>query len=234
MVTLLKIGEVAIDVVFKDIRNVHLSVYPPEGRVRIAAPEKMSLDSIRVFAISRIGWIRKQQQKFLAQEREAPREYLERESHYLWGKRYLLTIVEGASRSSVNLGHRTIELTIPQGTTQDKKRLMLDELYRSELRKAASPIIQKWEENLEVRVERLFIQRMKTKWGSSNPSRRTIRLNLELAKHNVDCLNYVILHEIAHFIAPNHKERFVDILSYHLPNWRQIQRNLNAAPLLKI
>lgn len=231
MPEVLALGDISIDVVFKDIKNVHLSVYPPEGRVRIAAPERMSLDAIRVFAIAKIGWIKKQQQKFLAQDRDPPREYLERESHYLWGRRYLLHIQEGGRHFAVHLKHRVIELEVPEGTSQEKRKSVLDEWYREELRSSAIPIIQKWEKHLNVQVVRFFIQRMKTKWGSSSPDKSTIRLNLELAKFETQCLDYVVLHEMAHFLAPNHSERFVAIMNKYLPNWRIIRDKLNEGPL---
>ena len=225
MVTELRLGDISVDVVLKDIKNVHLSVYPPTGRVRIAAPRSMSVETIRLFAISRLGWIKRHQ------ERETPREYIERESHYLWGKRYLLRLVDGTPRSYVEIDHRHIELGVPEGTGIEKRRAILDNWYRKELREAASLRIETWADRLGVQVDRFFIQRMKTKWGGSSPQRRTIRLNLELAKKDVECLEYVILHELAHFIVPNHGERFVALLDSHMPNWRHIKKHLNDLPL---
>lgn len=231
MVTELRLGDISVDVVLKDIKNVHLSVYPPTGRVRIAAPRSMSVETIRLFAISRLSWIKRQQKRLHAQERETPREYIERESHYLWGKRYLLRLVDGAPRSHVEIDHRHIELGVPEGAGIEKRRAILDNWYRKELREAASLRIETWADRLGVQVDRFFIQRMKTKWGGSSPQRRTIRLNLELAKKDVECLEYVILHELAHFIVPNHGERFVALLDSHMPNWRHIKKHLNDLPL---
>lgn len=231
MVTELKLGDLAIDVVFKDIKNVHLSVHPPSGRVRVAAPTRMSLEAVRLFAVSKIGWIRKHQRKIQGQERETPREYLERESHYVWGRRYLLHLTAPASRSRVTLSTRTMELTMPEGADAVQRQAILDAWYREELREKARPVITRWERQLGVSLNRFFIQKMKTKWGGSNPSLRTIRLNLELAKRPPECLDYIVLHELAHFLVPNHSEHFTTLLDRHMPGWRSIRDRLNEGPL---
>jgi predicted metal-dependent hydrolase len=231
MVRELSLGDISIDVVLKDIKNVHLSVHPPTGRVRIAAPRGMPFEAIRLFAISRLGWIKRQQRKQRAQNRETPREYIERESHHLWGRRYLLRIVEGTPRSYVTVDYRHIELSVPAGADLHKRQAMLDGWYREELRSAASELIRKWQDRLGVEVERFFIQRMKTKWGGSSPQRRTIRLNLELAKKDAECLDYVILHEMAHFLVPRHGHDFVALLDRHMPHWQNVRKHLNDLPL---
>lgn len=227
----LVIGGVAVDVIFKDIKNVHLSVHPPTGRVRISAPRRMSLENVRLFAISKIGWIKKHQGKIQRQPRETPREYLERESHYVWGRRYLLKIREGGSKPSVVLGNRAIELTMPENAPVELRKDVLTDWYRSELRQRANPILAKWAERLDVDLSRFYIQRMKTKWGSSNPAQQTIRLNLDLAKFAPECLDYIALHEMAHFIVPNHSERFRTLLDRNMPGWRSIRDRLNEGPL---
>lgn len=234
MITELNIGGVSVDVVFKDIKNVHLSVHPPTGRVRIAAPARMKIETVRVFAISKLGWIRKQQTKLRAQEREFPREYLERESHYLWGHRYLMRLVEGERPSGTVSSHRTLVLTVPPGATAEKRQQILEAWYRAEMKAALERLIAKWEKRLAVRVERAFVQKMKTKWGSSTPRLRNIRLNLELAKKPPACLDYVVLHEMLHFIVPNHSERFAALLDHHLPQWRAIRQALNETPLAHV
>jgi predicted metal-dependent hydrolase len=231
MITELKLGDISVDVVFKDIKNVHLSVYPPTGRVRISAPARMKLETIRLFAISKLGWIKKQQCKLQAQEREPPREYLERESHYLWGRRYLLRIEEHSGPAGVAVDHRQISLSLRPGEDIKRRQELLDGLYRTEIKAAAKPLIAKWEKQLGRRVECFYVQRMKTKWGSSNPVAATIRLNLELAKRPSRCLDYVILHEMAHFLVPDHSERFASVLDQHMPRWRVVQQELNEAPL---
>lgn len=231
MVSQLHLGDISVDVVLKDIKNVHLSVHPPTGRVRIAAPRSMTPETIRLFAISRLSWIKHQQRKQLAQERETPREYVERESHYLWGRRYLLRVVEDVPCSYVAIDHRYIELGVPKDSDEQKRQAILDSWYREELRGVASGLIDKWQKRLGVCVERLFIQRMKTKWGGSSPERRNIRLNLELVKKDPECLDYIVLHEIAHFLVPVHNDAFRALLDQHMPNWRHVRDHLNALPL---
>jgi len=231
MVRELHLGDVSVDVVFKDIKNVHLSVHPPTGRVRIAAPSRMELEAIRIFAISKLGWIKKQQSKLQAQEREPPREYLERESHYLWGKRYLLRIVEGIRPSGAISEHKTIVLTVPKEAAVSKRQEVLEAWYRAEMKEAVVPLVSKWEMRLGLQVQRTFIQKMKTKWGGSNPTLRHIRLNLELVKKTPECLDYVVLHEMLHFLVPNHSERFAALLDQHMPQWRSVRQSLNEGPL---
>src|SRR3989338_1985469 len=156
------LGDIAVDVVRKEIKNVHLSVHPPTGRVSISVPSRMSLETIRVFAIAKLGWIRRQQKKLREQDRETPREYLDRESHYLWGKRYLLKVVERESAPAVILKHNALLLQIRPGSGETKKQAVLEEWYRQQLRAAIPPLIAKWEPRMGVTVERFFVQRMKT------------------------------------------------------------------------
>ena len=182
MLAQIKLGDIAVDVTRKDIKNVHLSVYPPTGKVRISAPLRMNLDTIRLFAISKLRWIRQQQKKVIQQERESPREYLDRESHYVWGKRYLLKVIEKSSAPAVELSHSRLVLQIRPAADEAKKQAVLDGWYRTQLKSAAPALIAKWEPLMEVKVERFFVQRMKTKWGSCSHSAASIRLNTELAK----------------------------------------------------
>ena len=179
MSTRLQIGELEVEVIRKDIKNIHLSVLPPKGRVRMSAPAHMNLDTLRVYAVSRLQWIRKQQAKLLAQERETPRDYVERESHYLWGKRYLMTVVEKDEPPKVELTHKKLILHVRPGTSQEKRKEVLAMWYRDRLREAVKPLIKRWEPLMKVKVEKFFIQHMKTKWGSCSPERATIRLNSE-------------------------------------------------------
>lgn len=231
MVSELHLGDLSVDLVFKDIKNIHLSVYPPTGRVRIAAPNRASIDTIRAFAISKLGWIRRHQTKFAQQERQPPREYLDRESHYLWGRRMLLHIVEGQGRPSIEIEHKKIALRVPEAVTFEAKEQLLDELYRREARLALQPLAAKWEKNLGIEINHIYLQRMKTRWGSCNPQKGNIRLNLELAKKPLECLEYIFLHEALHFFVPNHGERFVALLDQHMSNWRTIRQVLNDEPL---
>jgi predicted metal-dependent hydrolase len=231
METTIQLGETTVDVVRKDIKNVHLSVHPPAGRVTIAAPSHMSLDTIRVFAITKLGWIRQQQTKLLEQEREAPREYLDRESHYVWGKRYLFQKTEADQPPAIELRHRRMHLHVRPGTSQEKCQAVVEDWYRQQLRQAALPLIARWETRLDVKVEKLFIQRMKTKWGSCNPKARTIRLNTDLAKKPPRCLEYLIVHELVHLLEPTHNARFIALMDHHMPQWRSHQQALNRLPI---
>lgn len=230
MATRIRLGEILVDVELKDIKNIHLSVYPPNGAVRIAAPSRMSLDTIRVYAISRLGWIKQQQKKLRAQEREPPREYLDRESHYVWGRRYLLHVIEADEAPSVELEHRKMVLRLRPGADDAKKQAIVEDWYRSDIKKAAGPLIAKWEPVLGVKVTRFFVQRMKTKWGSCNTATGCIRLNTELAKKPKACLDYIVLHEMAHLLAPAHGPKFVALMDRFMPGWRAIRDLLNSLP----
>jgi predicted metal-dependent hydrolase len=231
MTSRLNLGDIAVEVTFKDIKNVHLSVYPPTGRVRISAPARMSLDTIRVFAISKLGWIKQQQRKLRQQERETPREYLNLESHYLWGKRYLLRVIEGASVPSVEVQHSRLVLWVHPETTEEKKQEIVAQWYRDQVKAAVPSLIARWAPDMGVSVERLFVQQMKTKWGSCNPRAGTIRLNTELAKKPKECLEYIVVHEMAHLLEPTHNVRFIAIMDRLMPNWRLRRDQLNQLPV---
>ena len=231
MGTQIRLGDVAVDVVLKDIRNVHLSVHPPTGKVRISAPLHMNTETIRVFAISKLGWIRQQQKKLRSQERETPREYLDRESHYVWGKRYLLKVFEMDGVPKMELKHSTMVLRVRPGASDQKKQAIVEEWYREQLKKAVPLLIAKWEPLMGVKVERFFVQRMKTKWGSCNATARTIRLNTELAKKPRECLEYIVLHEMAHLLERHHNDRFTDHMDKFMPRWRLFRSELNRGPL---
>jgi predicted metal-dependent hydrolase len=227
----IELGDIAVEVVKKDIKNVHLSVYPPVGRVKISAPLRMKLETIRVYAISKLGWIKQQQKKLRGQERETSREYLDRESHYVWGKRYLLQIIERDATPKLELKHRKIVLRVRPGIREDKKQAIVDEWYRAELRKAVVVLIGKWEPLMGVKVGRIFVQKMKTKWGSCNAPSKSIRLNTELAKKPPECLEYIIVHEMVHLIVRRHDDVFSSLMDRYLPNWRLTRQKLNAEPL---
>jgi predicted metal-dependent hydrolase len=227
----LDLGEITVDVVFKDIKNVHLSVYPPAGRVRIAAPSRMSLDTIRVYAISKLDWIKRQQHQIREQERETAREYLDRESHYLWGKRYLLKVIEADRAPSVEVQHSRLLLRTNPGTTDEKRQEIVSRWYRAQIKEVVPPLIAKWEPVVGVTVERWYVQQMKTKWGSCNPLARTVRLNTELAKKPKECLEYLLVHEMAHLLEPTHSARFVAIMDRYMPHWRQTRDQLNQLPV---
>ena len=231
MVARLNLGGVAIDVTFKDIKNVHLSVYPPRGRVRISAPRRMRLDTVRVFAISKLGWIKQQQRKLQEQDREPQREYLDRESHYVWGKRYLLKVSESENPPAIELKGNRMLLQVRPGADKQKRHDLLEEWYREQLREVVPGLIAKWERRMGVKVARFFVQRMKTKWGSCNPDRRSIRLNTDLAKKPRECLEYIVVHEMAHLLEPTHNARFVALMDRFMPKWRHLRDQLNRLPV---
>ena len=231
MVTTLKLGATTVDVVQKDIKNVHLSVYPPKGRVRISAPKRMNMATIRVFAISKLGWIKQQQKTLREQERETQREYIDRESHYVWGKRYLLTVVERDERAAIELNHSRILLRVRAGTDEHKRAALMEAWYREQIREAVPPLIARWERRIGVKAERFFVQRMKTKWGSCNHNARTIRLNTELAKKPPECLEYIVVHELIHLIEPTHNARFVALMDRFMPKWQFHRQILNRLPV---
>ena len=231
MVSHIKLGDIAVDVVLKDIKNVHLSVHPPSGRVRIAAPEHMNLDTIRVFAVSKLAWIQKQQKKLREQDRETCREYLDRESHYVWGKRYLLRIVEVEGVPAVELKAGSMILRVRPGASAEARGAIVSKWYREQLKTAIPDLLAKWEPILGVNAERVFVQKMKTKWGTCNPDRRSIRLNTDLAKKPPPYLEYILVHELTHLLEKTHNDRFTSLMDQFMPQWRQYRELLNTSPL---
>jgi predicted metal-dependent hydrolase len=231
METRFNLGGIVVSVVLKDIKNVHLSVYPPSGRVRIAAPRRMSIDTIRVYAISRLDWIRKQQRKLREQERETPREYIDRESHYVWGRRYLLAVREADEPPSISLKPRRMLLRVRPGASETKRAVLIDEWYRAQIKAAVPPLLERWENLIGVKAERVFVQRMKTKWGSCNHEAQTIRLNTELAKKPPECLEYIVVHELVHLVEPTHNARFMALMDRYMPRWQSYREKLNRLPV---
>jgi predicted metal-dependent hydrolase len=231
MRTRIQLGEIGVDVIRKAIRNVHLSVHPPTGRVRIAAPERMSLDTVRVFAIAKLPWIKKQQHRLREQDRETPREYIDRESHYVWGKRYLLKVVEADQPASVELNRGQIILRVRGGTSKVKRHAILEEWHRELLRNAVPPLIEKWGRSMGVTVLRFFVRRMKTKWGSCNHRAGSIRLNTDLARKPKECLEYIVVHEMVHLLEPTHNAHFMALMDQFMPKWQSHREILNRLPV---
>ncbi len=226
------VSNIEIDVVRKDIKNIHLAVYPPTGRVRIAAPLKVNDDTIRLFAISKLGWIKRHQRGFEGQERVPLREYKNRESHYYKGKRYLLSIIEKDAPPKVVVRNKTyIELYVRPNTSPQKCHEIMTEWYRRELKQQIPTLIAKWEGILGVQVNDWQIKQMKTLWGSCNIEQKRIWLNLELAKKPETCLEYIIVHEMIHLLERHHNERFLYYMDRYLPNWKQLKVELNRLPL---
>lgn len=231
MVETIEIGGLLIDVTRKGVKNVHLSVHPPDGRVTLVAPSSTRLDVARAYAITKLSWIRDQQEKLRNQARESPRRFIGRESHFLWGRRYLMTVVEKEEKPSVRLDHRTIRLTVRPGSSTEKKAEVIHDWHKSLMHGVVPAMIKKWETKLGVKASRYFLQRMKTKWGGCSPETGTIRLNTELAKKPKDLLEYVIVHELMHLLEPRHSERFFELMSHHYPSWPEARKELNELPL---
>jgi predicted metal-dependent hydrolase len=231
MTEIIQLGEFSIAVTRKDIKNVHLSVHPPDGRVTLSAPRATRLEVARAYAISKLGWIRHQKEKLAGQARETPRQFVTRESHYVWGRRRLMTVVYRDAKPSVVLDHKNITLTVRPGSDEAKRAQIIHEWHKRLLHEAVPELIRKWERKLKVEVRGYFLQRMKTKWGSCNQQAGHIRLNTELVKKPKDLLEYVIVHEMAHLIEPTHNGRFIAILGKHYPSWREARAELNELPL---
>ena len=225
------LGDVSIEVELKDIKNVHLSVFPPIGRVRIAAPRRMNLDTIRLYAISKLSWIKQQQQKFRNQPRETPRKYINRETHYYLGKRYLLKIVEHDATPFVKVNHNYLELYVRPNTTIEKRQAILDQWFRDQLKKLIPPVIEKWEKVMNISCNEVGIKKMKTKWGTCNAESKRIWLNLELAKKPFHCIEYIIVHELVHLLERTHNDRFIILMNTFLPEWKHLRNELNQLPV---
>lgn len=231
MAETIEIADISIAVTRKAVKNVHLSVHPPEGRVTLVAPTETRIEVARAYAVTRLGWIRKQQERFRGQVREVPRRFVTRESHHLWGRRHILKIEEREGRQGVTIDHRTIRLSVRPGADASTRAEVMHQWHLRLLHQALPPIIKKWEQRLGVTVERYFLQRMKTKWGSCNPAQRTIRLNTELVKKPRDLLEYVVVHEMLHILEPTHSPRFFELLTKSYPNWAEARLELNELPV---
>ncbi len=227
----IRLGDIVIAVTRKDVKHVHLSVHPPSGRVSLVAPNSTRPEVARAYAVSKLGWIRDQQAKLRKQARETPRQFVERESHYLWGRRYLLSVREKEAKPSVHLTHRSITLTVRPGTSTAKRGAIMHKWHKALLHDAVPKLIRKWEPKLGVAVAGYFLQRMKTRWGGCNQRARNIRLNTELVKKPRELLEYVVVHEMLHLSEPTHSERFLGLMSKHYPAWREARAELNELPL---
>ncbi len=231
MSEVIELGDISITVTQKEIKNVHLSVHPPNGRVTMSAPKETRPEVARSYAISKISWICEQQEKLRKQARESPRVFVERESHYLWGRRYLMTVMEQNSKPCVTLVHKRIILSVRPGSDHSKRASIIHEWHKSLLHEFIPPLIDRWEPKLGVHVVAYYLQRMKTKWGSCNHNASHIRLNTELVKKPKDLVEYVVVHEMVHLIEPTHSDRFVSILTDCYPSWREARAELNELPL---
>lgn len=224
----LTFGDIRLDVKFKDIKNVHLSVHPPKGDVTIAAPARMSLETVRAFAATKIGWIRRQQRKLREARKASVPEYLERESHYLWGRRYLLRIEPTTDKYAVFVASRYLTLQVPKDANAGVKAAVLSKWYRRQLLAEVPSITLRWAAILCVTLPVVRVRQMKTKWGSCNHRTGSILINSELAKKPKKCLEYILLHEMTHLIESTHNEAFTTIMDNAMPNWQITRDLLNA------
>ena len=231
MKDVIQLGKIRIEVERKAIKNVHLSVHPPDGRVTMAAPLNTRLEVARAYAITKLSWIKLQQEKLSKQLRETRRQFVQRETHYLFGRRYLLKINYTGGKATVSVDHKRITLHVKLGYTRQKREELLYEWQKSLLHIFIQEIIPKWEKTLGVKVNAYFVQRMKTKWGSCNHRAGNIRLNTELIKKPKDLIEYVIVHEMAHLLYPTHSEKYVALMNRIYPSWREARMELNELPL---
>jgi predicted metal-dependent hydrolase len=228
----ISVSDVVVDVVRKDIKNLHLAVYPPDGRVRVAVPLLIDDEAVRLAVISKLAWIKRQQAMFQGQERQSAREYVSRESHYYWGDRYLLNVAYHDAPPQVVVRNKTtLDLFVRPGSDTVRRERALQEWYRQQLKAAIPPLIAKWEAIVGVDVAEWRVKRMKTKWGTCTIEARRIWLNLELVKKPPQCLEYIIVHEMVHLLERLHSDRFVAYMDEFMPQWRLFRDELNQAPL---
>jgi len=228
----IEVADLPVEVVRKEIKNLHVAVYPPSGRVRVAAPPHMDDTAVRLAVVTRLPWIRQKQKAFAVQQRQSQREMVSGESHFFQGRRYLLEVVERPEPPSVQLVSNTkIRLQVRPGADRDGRQKVLHHWYRSHLRQQIPALVEKWEPRIGETVADVRIRRMKTRWGSCNAAARRILLNLELAKKPTACLEYILVHEMVHFLERHHTDRFRELMDTFMPSWRQHRDELNRAPL---
>ncbi|QOX79848.1 M48 family metallopeptidase [Trichlorobacter lovleyi] len=227
----LEVSDITFEVHRKPIKNLHIGVYPPDGRVRVSAPKRMSYEAIRLAVVGKLGWIRKHQQKFASQERQSPREYVTGETHYYQGKRYRLNVLLTDGRSSVHLRHGTIEMQVAPDGDHSYREALLSGWYRKQMKEQLPELLDKWQQIIGVQIDSFGIKRMKTRWGTCNPTAKRIWLNLELIKKPAHCLEYIIVHELMHLLEKHHNDRFKSLMDQYLPLWRQYREELNRQPL---
>lgn len=228
----IKVSGLLVNVVRKNIKNLHLAVYPPSGRVRVSVPLRMSDEAVRVAVTTRLAWIRRQQAKFAGQERQSAREYVTGESLYFQGQRYRLNVMaqNGTARVAIRNNH-TIDLFVREGSDTAQRERVFQGWYRQQLKALIPPLIERWESTIGVKVAEWGVKQMKTKWGSCNRRACRIWLNLELAKKPVHCLEYIIVHEMVHILERRHNERFASLMDQFMPKWRLYRDELNHTPL---
>ncbi len=227
----MNLGDIEIELIQKDIKNVHLSILPPHGLVRIAAPLHLSKETIRLYAISKLGWIKTQQKKIRGQARESKREFSNKETHYFQGRKYLLRVIYDEQPSKIVLRKSYIDLHVRPGTSIENCQIIMNAWYRNELKKIIPSMIAHWEKPLGVKVKDYGIKQMKTKWGTCNIEAKRIWINLELAKKPIECLEYIVMHEMIHLLERKHNDRFLYYMNKYSPQWRLLKEKLNGLPV---
>ena len=218
----------------KDIKNLHIGVYPPNGKIRVATPLKLNDESVRLAVISRLSWIKKQQQSFLNQPRQTKREMVSGESHYIFGKRYLLDIKYENVKHRIVKKHTKLELFVKENTSKENRLKVLEKYYREKLSLELDKLILKWEHIIGVKINSWQIQKMKTKWGSCNIEKKKLIFNLELAKVPLDCIEYIVVHEIIHLLERHHNDNFKSILDKHINDWQSRKEKLKWCFISKL
>lgn len=226
------VSGITVEVIRKDIKNLHLGVYPPNGRVRVAAPLVLKNEAIRLAIIDKLWWIKRQRKKFADQPRQSQREMVNGESHYFMGRRYRLRVheQEGPPRIAIR-GTASLDLFVRPGSSAEQRHKVLQRWYRQQLKALIPPLLEKWQASLGVKVNSWGVKAMKTKWGSCNPKARRIWLNLELAKKPYQCLEYILVHELAHLLERHHNDQFMELMDRFMPQWSKYRKALNHAPL---
>ena len=228
----ISVSGIAVEVVRKDIKNLHLGVYPPKGRVRVAAPLVVTDEAVRLAVIDKLGWIKRQRAQFAKQPRQSEREMVNGESHYFLGRRYRMRVHEVSAPPRVALrGVAYMDLFVRPGSSAESRESVLLDWHRASLRSVITDLLAQWQPKLGMQATHWGIKKMKTKWGSCNVAAGRIWLNLELAKKPVQCLEYIVVHELVHLLERNHTERFTALMDQHLPDWRTRRKMLNGSPL---
>lgn len=225
------LGDIKIELVQKNIKNVHLSIMPPHGEVRVSVPLHLSVETIRLYIISKLSWIKREQKKIRSQARESKREFINKETHYFQGRKYLLKVIEGNQPAKVVLRKSFIHLYIKPETSTEQRQIIFEKWYRSQLNEIVPTLIKKWEKVIGVKVADFIIRRMKTKWGTCNIEAKRISLNLELAKKPIECLEYIVVHEMVHLLERHHNDRFLAYMNKFIPRWKYLKEELNKLPV---
>ncbi|MEI6132199.1 MAG: SprT family zinc-dependent metalloprotease [Bacillota bacterium] len=222
------IAGMEVEVVKKKIKNMHLYVLPPDGSLRVTVPHKVREDQLRAFVESRLDWIHKHQSKLKQIAVSAPKSFATGETIRLWGNDFVLMVLENAAKKDVFIDGNTVFLSVPAGWEFERRETLINDFYREQLGYELPAMIKEWEERLGVSVREWCVRNMKTRWGTCNIRKRRITFNLQLAKKGLDCLEYVVVHELAHLIVSNHSKEFKDVLSRHLPNWKLMKNKLKG------